>query len=536
MLRRPLAHLTRANRAYLNHDTKSGVPSAHLRFVSHLQFPNQPNRENNTLKFSTIPSRKHQITLATLVVLLVSALTAGMLFAANEQHQPDPNVSPAPAPEHALVPQEDAQIQVDLPPINKEPPLYPNLDSNLNQLVEDSTVIQKRTSTDDNTTSPATDPVLVTFYVEPNHIDAMHEYLDSNGIFIRNAGEDYIEAHVPPALLPAASTQPGVLRVDTVIPLQPDQIRELVISQGVNLHGADAWHSAGYRGNNVKVGIIDTSFDGFSQRQGNELPLNVTARCYFDGPKPPSSNLADCEANGITHGTDVAETLIDVAPNALLYIANLHSKGDLRDAVDWMAEQGVEIINFSAGAVPDGPGDGTSPFSNSPLRTIDAAVATGITWVNAGGNHALNVWYGTFSDTNQDGVHNFTPQDQGNYFFLPTNSKIVAFMRWDDSWGQANCDLDLFLVRYNDLNSEWVLVAADIRIQDGNQGSIPLAALVIDQANAGEYQLGIQKDALPQQPCMDTTHCMDRRRPAILFSRTPHGQPCKKAGTQECWR
>ena len=33
-----------------------------------------------------------------------------------------------------------------------------------------------------------------------------------------------------------------------------------------------------------------------------------------------------------------------------------------------------------------GPGDGTSPYSNSSLRTVDAAVAGGITWVNAAGN------------------------------------------------------------------------------------------------------------------------------------------------------
>ena len=87
------------------------------------------------------------------------------------------------------------------------------------------------------------------------------------------------------------------------------------------------------------------------------------------------------------HGTAVAETLIDVAPEVELYVANPVSPGDLRNAADWMAEQGVQVINMSLSLDPvDGPGDGTSPSSDSPLKTIDAAVSGGITWVNSGGN------------------------------------------------------------------------------------------------------------------------------------------------------
>ena len=412
--------------------------------------------------------------------------------------QPDSSVSPAPAPERASAQQEDAQIQVDLPPIDKEPPLYPNLDSNLNQLVEDSAVVQKRTSTDDNTTSEATDPVLVTFYVEPNHIDAMHEYLDSNDIFIRNAGEDYIEAHVPPALLPAASTQPGVLRVDTVIPPQPNQVRERVISQGVGLHGAEAWHNAGYQGGNVKVGVIDGGFEGFSQLQGNELPNNVTARCYFDGPQTPSSRLTDCEVEG-AHGTAVAETVVDVAPDIELYISNPHSLGDLRNAVDWMVEQGVTVINVSLGYPYDGPGDGTSPSSNSPLKTIDVAASNGIVWVNSAGNNARTVWHGTFRDPNNTGIHHWTDQDVGNTFVLREGETMAVFMRWDDDWGQANCDLDLYMFdSRKGPDEKYPLVGRDITLQDGTPGSNPFASLVskdeISASQAGVYFLVITKE------------------------------------------
>ena len=452
------------------------------------------------MNIKTHLTRKRWRALSVAGVLLASALTVGVLFAANEQHQPNASVSPVPAPERGTAQQGETHEQINLPPMTKVPPKYRKLDSNLNRLADDPAAIRESSTTGSDAIDQVPNSVLVTFYVEPAQVANVRQYLEESGVFVRNVGEDYIEAHVPPVLLPAASAQPGVLRVDTVIPPQPNQVRERVISQGVNLHGADAWHRAGYRGNNVRVGIIDTGFDGFRQQQGDELPRNVVARCYFDGPQTPSSNVVDCETDGKAHGTIVAETLIDVAPDANLYIANPYSLGDLRDAVDWMVAQRVKIINVSLGYSPDGPGDGTSPSSNSALRTIDAAVAGGITWVNSSGNDALKVWYGTFSDTNQNDVHNFTPQDEGNHFILPTNSRIVAHMRWDDSWEQATCDLDLGLVRYNDSNNKWVLVAADDQIQGAEQGRFPLAQLVMDQAPAGEYQFFIEKHRCPNNP------------------------------------
>lgn len=93
----------------------------------------------------------------------------------------------------------------------------------------------------------------------------------------------------------------------------------------------------------------------------------------------------------------------------------------------------MKVINLSLGYLPDGPGDGTSPYGDSPLRTIDAAVSHGITWVTAGGNAATTTWYGTFSDTDGDGNHNFTPTDEGNTFEVPGGGDVTIHMRWDDS-------------------------------------------------------------------------------------------------------
>ena len=168
----------------------------------------------------------------------------------------------------------------------------------------------------------------------------------------------------------------------------------------------------------------------------------------------------------------------------------------MRNAVDWMAGQGVTVINLSLGYAPDGPGDGTSPFSDSPLRTIDAAVSSGSTWVTAGGNVARTSWYGRFSDTDGDGSHNFTPRDEGNTFAVNEGDLVSLFLRWDDAWGGADCDLDLALLTRDPGTGNNVLVGLDDRTQDGSVGSYPVSRLTFEEATAsqaGQYFLAIRK-------------------------------------------
>ena len=442
------------------------------------------------------------------IIIILGAVCAllsmtGILFASNQAKQSDTAVTP----ERILAQIDGVEEQIDLPPITKEPPRYPNLDSNLSRLVVADTETAAdagRTRSNDGGSSEPAEPALVTFYIEPEQVDAVREYLEDNGVFVRNVGEDYIEAHVPPPLLGAASEQPGVLRVDTVIPPRANQSQTKAISQGVGLHGADAWHNAGYRGQTVKVGVIDSGFEGFSRLQESELPGNVTARCYFDGPRQPTSRLADCEVDG-DHGTAVAETLVDVAPDVELYIANPYSRGDLRNAVDWMAEEGVKVINVSLGYPYDGPGDGTSRFSNSPLKIIDVAVAHDIAWINGAGNGAQTTWYGTFRDPSNTGVHHWAGQDIGNDFVLEEGEFLRVFMRWDDDWGQADCDLDLEM--YDSRpgpDGKYPLVGWDDSLQYGSPGSDPLAGLVgtseISASEAGVYFLVISKWVCTDDP------------------------------------
>ena len=481
--------------------------------------------------------RKRWPALAAIVVLLAVALATSTLFAANERRQPEPStvsqqsvmdatdpvraVEPPeapPAPERVFFQPDDQQVEIEPPPVEKEPPQYPNLDANLNRLAEQAQAAQpaqQEANSADGTGGgasssgefvPPAEPVLVTFYVDPEQLAAVRQYLEDNDVFIRNVGEDYIEAHVPPALLPAASELPGVRRVDTVIPPQPDQSSGRVVSQGVTLHHADAWHRMGYRGQGVKVGVIDSGFEGFSQRQGSELPRNVTARCYppFDSTEPVSSSLADCEVVS-DHGTMVAEAVIDVAPAVQLYIANPSTGGDLLNAVGWMADNGIQVINYSQFFHYQGPGDGTSWFSNGRIKSVDEAVARGIVWVNSGGNRAKGTWHGPFSDPDGNNWHNYTLGDESNHFYLEFDEDdyeyVWVFMRWDDTWGGADCDLNLYLVKSGPDGP--IDVDFDTAVQDGEADDIP-RAIVFFEADSpndeGNYHLFIQKKACADEP------------------------------------
>ena len=188
---------------------------------------------------------------------------------------------------------------------------------------------------------------------------------------------------------------------------------------------------------------------------------------------PHSQDLTDCSDGG-THGTTVSESVMDIAPEAALYIADPQSLSELRDAVDWMISEGVSVINHSRLWSFDGPGDGTSPLSISPLNSIDRAVAAGIVWVNAAGNQARGTWFkrGPFDYTtvNIDG--------EGIRFLRFSGSEIRnkesyiggrLDLRWSDDWGGADTDLDLFALA----TGTDTIALQSIDIQSGGAGHNP---------------------------------------------------------------
>ena len=415
-----------------------------------------------------------------LVALVAAALLLFVLLtnSDNASASSPPTATPTPA---SSVP--------DFPPAppKRTPPLG-NLDSMLSQLAER---VQEGYSTAHDAASQAPihadDSVAVTFYFNGDTAPLL-AFLRANGGDPRNIGEDYVEAYVPVHLLEEASEQPNVVRVQAIEP--PSTDRGSVTSQGVVAHAANAWHAAGYTGDSVKVGVIDSGFEGISALIGSELPSNVVARCYTD-VGVFTSNLADCE-NGNDHGTAVSETLLDIAPDATLYIANPDSRGDLRSAVDWLVSQDVDVINRSVSSTWDGPGDGTSPYSDSPLRSVDAAVSGGIMWANSVGSDAQSTWFGSFSNPDSDRWLNFdngSAEDDLNGVDLEAGRRFAAQLRWEGSWTAAESDLDLYLYKSDDL---YLPVAYSNEDQLGRNGQTPSERLSYTPTESGRYVLAVE--------------------------------------------
>ena len=259
----------------------------------------------------------------------------------------------------------------------------------------------------------------------------------------------------------------------------------LVKSEGVLWHGAKAWidldydgRKTGFPNQEIKIGVIDKGFEGFRAIAGTEVPpLNeVEKRCYTShNINTFTSTIANCQRD-TNHGTAVTEIIHEMAPKAKIYIANPQNADQLRNAVIWMDQQGVDVINESLSWGYLAPGDGSyvvAPGDANPLEAVDLAVNGGTTtdldksqvtldggalWVNSGGNQAQRTWTGPFKDNHgNNNTHEFSGRDESNDVYLKPGQILDVNLRWKDQWGYpgntnrnnpgASCDLKLNLYR-----------------------------------------------------------------------------------------
>jgi subtilisin family serine protease len=265
---------------------------------------------------------------------------------------------------------------------------------------------------------------------------AIRGRLRSAGLDLRGSWRRTIEGYVLPQHLKRLAATPGVLAVRAI----RTPIADAFVGQAPGLHGALPWQQAQYSGKGVKVGILDGGFDGFSARLGSELPSTVQALC-FPQLGVSSAVLTDCVAPGETHGTAVAESIVDMAPSASLYVSNALSPADLATAISWMTGAGVRVINYSQAStyLLDGMGDGTSPYYNSDYALVDLAVAGGALFVAAAGNEGETSWMGPATDADANRWIEFAPGDEANGLDLRAGDAIAVAIRW----ASAASDYDL---------------------------------------------------------------------------------------------
>ena len=299
------------------------------------------------------------------------------------------------------------------------------------------------------------------------------------GGHVANEATGLIEAYVEAGALRTLATASGVRRV---APIWKSLVA--AAAPGVVLHGADAWQVAGINGAGVKVGILDLGFAGLQALLGHQLPASVQVMC-FTSVGVSSSSVADCE-NSEKHGTAVAETVTSMAPGAALYLADPMSFLDTQNAVAWMTSQGVTIINAStsSGVLFEGPGDGTSPYSNSTYRSVDAATAAGALWINSAGNDGYGGWRGPWSDTDANGFLEFAPGDENQTLTLGAGETITAAIRWSEPWGSATARVGVAIYPHLGLDA----LAVGDPIAPGAPGSV----LQYTSQGGGNYDISVK--------------------------------------------
>lgn len=102
--------------------------------------------------------------------------------------------------------------------------------------------------------------------------------------------------------------------------------------------GAAAWHSQGWRGQGLKIAVLDSGFHGYQAHLGGALPRSVQVRSFrFDG---------DLQAKDSPHGILCAEVIHALAPEAELLLTNWEPEhpDQFLAAVRWARQQGARIL------------------------------------------------------------------------------------------------------------------------------------------------------------------------------------------------
>ena len=252
--------------------------------------------------------------------------------------------------------------------------------------------------------------------------------------------------------------------------LENEQVGSYTTEGLAAMNGA-SWHSAGYQGAGVKIGIIDLGFLGYPSLLGSDLPSTVYVKNFVDGETVLQVNATT------VHGTACAEVVYDVAPDAELFLAKVSTNLDLAQAVTWMKDTNqVDIISTSLGWYNITPGDGNGEFAD----LVQLAQNAGILWLTSAGNDREAHWGGPYYDPYDQGYHFFNEGETINYYgpgnnfayLIPSGNQIRVYLRWDD-WTNVNQDYDLYLYRYNLLLQGWEKVSASENNQDGSPGQKP---------------------------------------------------------------
>ncbi|MEN6519153.1 MAG: S8 family serine peptidase [Methanospirillum sp.] len=248
-----------------------------------------------------------------------------------------------------------------------------------------------------------------------------------SGIVDRDEKNRLVTARVTVAELAVLAHLKGVRQVREVD--RPVVASGKVMTAGDAVIRADVLRAQGLTGSGVRIGVISDGVDGAAAAQAS-------------GDLGQVKVLAD-DQGGI-EGTAMLEIVHDVAPGAELYF---HDHGDsvlaFNRAVDDLVGAGCTVIVDDV-AWPREPFFEDGVIANH----LEGLLATQrLVYVTAAGNYARQHFQGPFI-TDSEGFQDFSGTGSDRpylYADVPSGEDLKVVMQWDERFGSAADDFDLYL-------------------------------------------------------------------------------------------
>lgn len=292
-----------------------------------------------------------------------------------------------------------------------------------------------------------------------------------------------VQAQVPIESLREVAGLPAVTSVrlpDYAVPSAGS-----IMTEGDPVVNADVLRGSvpGLDGTGVTIGVIADGVRGLAESQASgDLAVVDTTTCNVAALNP---DLNPDPAAGGAEGTAILEIIHDLAPDAQLMFGNFGFSTGLafNEAVTCLAGR-ADIVIDDIGFFGAGPYDGTSVISANTATALNGSGRIRA-YITAVGNQAGRHYQGSFLDSgfliSSSGdvwsAHEFAatdpqfPVEHGGLVSAPANfnrfrlnpgGRATVVLVWNDPWGAASNDYDLFFSEGTQLQP------CSLDTQDGN--------------------------------------------------------------------
>jgi hypothetical protein len=294
-----------------------------------------------------------------------------------------------------------------------------------------------------------------------------------------------VQTTVPREAITEIANHSAVARVRT-----PIRVRPTTTSEGVATFDGDTAQRLGYTGAGTTVAVIDSGFN----TSNPEIADNVAATKDFNG--------GGIDGSKTTHGTAAAEIVVDTAPNSSLILVTASTDVELLEAIDWIDQQDVDAVSYSAGFPGVFAGDGSSRISREVTESVDA----GTPWFVAAGNHRQQHLGREWRSGDGDRWLNFTSSSET----MSVEGPVDLRLRWHD-FPHSDQNYDLYL-----LDGSRTIVASSTKVQDGDEPPRE----VLRYGGTGTYYIAVHRTDASGDATFDL-FALGRNGDTIQYT-TPH--------------